>query len=94
MDRFEAMTILLRVVDKGSFSGASRDLGVPLATVSRKVNELTKLLLRTTRKVEVTDAGAAYVTSARRILGPDAFSRKSMRPSGLPPASYMPPVAS
>jgi DNA-binding transcriptional LysR family regulator len=73
MDRFEAMTILLRVVDEGSFSGASRDLGMPLATVSRKVNELeahvgTKLLLRTTRKVDVTDAGATYVTSARRIL--------------------------
>jgi DNA-binding transcriptional LysR family regulator len=73
MDRLQAMAILLKVVDKGSFSAASRDLGMPLATVSRKVNELethlgSKLLLRTTRKVEVTDAGAAYVTSARRIL--------------------------
>ena len=65
--------ILLRVVDKGSFSAASRDLGMPLATVSRKVNELEthigiKLLVRTTRKVALTDAGAVYVTSARRIL--------------------------
>lgn len=73
MDRLEAMTILLRVVDKGSFSAASRDLGVPLATVSRKVNELeshlgTLLLVRTTRKVALTDAGAVYVASARRIL--------------------------
>jgi DNA-binding transcriptional LysR family regulator len=73
MDRREAMTILLRVVDRGSFSAASRDLGVPLATVSRKVNELethlgTKLLVRTTRKVALTDAGATYVASARRIL--------------------------
>ena len=73
MDRLEAMTILLRIVDKGSFSAASRDLGVPLATVSRKVNELeghlgTRLLVRTTRKVALTDAGATYVASARRIL--------------------------
>jgi len=73
MDRFEAMTIFLRVVDKGSFSAASRDLGVPLATVSRKVNELerhlgTRLLVRTTRKVALTDAGATYIGSARRIL--------------------------
>src|SRR5262249_34558648 len=73
MNRLEAMTILLRVVDKGSFSAASRDLGVPLATVSRKVNELeghlgTRLLVRTTRKVALTDAGATYVASARRIL--------------------------
>ncbi len=73
MDRLEAMTIVLRVVDKGSFSAASRDLGVPLATVSRKVHELeehlgTRLLIRTTRKVALTDAGATYVASARRIL--------------------------
>jgi DNA-binding transcriptional LysR family regulator len=73
MDRLHAMIILLRVVDNGSFSAASRDLGVPLATVSRKVNELethlgTKLLVRTTRKVALTDAGVAYVASARRIL--------------------------
>lgn len=73
MDRLEAMTIVLRVVDKGSFSAASRDLGMPLATVSRKVNELethlgAKLLARTTRKVAVTDAGATYIASARRIL--------------------------
>jgi DNA-binding transcriptional LysR family regulator len=73
MDRLETMTILLRVVDRGSFSAASRDLGVPLATVSRKVNELeahlgTKLLVRTTRKVALTDVGSAYVASTRRIL--------------------------
>ncbi len=68
------MAILLKVADRGSFSAASRELGIPLATVSRKVGELeahlgTKLLARTTRKVTVTDVGAAYVASARRILG-------------------------
>lgn len=73
MDRLEAMTILLQVVDRGSFSAASRAMRVPLATVSRKVGELeahigTRLLVRTTRKVALTDAGAAYVASARRIL--------------------------
>jgi DNA-binding transcriptional LysR family regulator len=73
MDRFEAMTILLRVVDKGSFSAASRDLGVPLATISRKVIDLethlgTKLLVRSTRKIALTDGGRAYVAAARRIL--------------------------
>ena len=73
MDRLEAMRILLRVADRGSFSAASRDLGVPLATVSRKVGELeahlgVRLLVRTTRKVALTDTGVAYLASARRIL--------------------------
>ena len=73
MDRLEAMTILLKVVEKGSFSAASRDLRVPLATVSRKVGDLeahlgAQLLLRTTRKLALTDAGRAYVAAAQRIL--------------------------
>ena len=73
LDRLEAMSMLLSVVDKGSFTAASRHRRVPLATLSRKVNELeahlgTRLLVRTTRRVALTDAGAAYVASARRIL--------------------------
>ena len=73
MDRLDAMAVLLKVVDRGSFSAASRELGLPLATVSRKVSELetrlgTTLLLRTTRQIALTDAGALYVPAARRIL--------------------------
>jgi DNA-binding transcriptional LysR family regulator len=73
MDRLEAMKILVHVADNGSFSSASRISGVPLATVSRKVQALeahlgTRLLTRTTRKVALTDAGVAYVASTRRIL--------------------------
>jgi DNA-binding transcriptional LysR family regulator len=60
-------------VRTGSFSAASKQSGIPLATVSRKVNELekhlgTRLLTRTTRKVALTDTGATYAASAKRIL--------------------------
>ncbi|WP_138510415.1 LysR family transcriptional regulator [Maricaulis alexandrii] len=73
MDRLKAMSILVRVVETGSFSAAGRDLGIPLATVSRQVTELeahlgTRLLNRTTRTLALTDAGQAYLASARRIL--------------------------
>ena len=73
MDRLEAMKILLQVARTGSFSAASRQSGIPLATVSRKINELEKhlgarLLTRTTRKVTLTEAGVVYVSSAKRIL--------------------------
>jgi DNA-binding transcriptional LysR family regulator len=40
MDRLEAMSVLLSAVEAGSLSAASRSLGTPLATVSRKVSEL------------------------------------------------------
>ena len=73
MDRFEAMATLIAAVDGGSLSAASRALGMPLATVSRKVSELeahlrTQLVVRTSRRLVLTDAGRAYVAAGRRIL--------------------------
>jgi DNA-binding transcriptional LysR family regulator len=73
MDRLESMSILLAVVDAGSLSAAARRLAMPLPTVSRKVAELeahlnTRLLHRTTRQLSLTEAGASYVASCRRIL--------------------------
>lgn len=73
MDRFEAMTLLVAAVDAGSFSAAGRKLGVPLPTVSRKIAELeaqlnARLLVRSTRKLTLTEAGAAYLASAKQIL--------------------------
>jgi DNA-binding transcriptional LysR family regulator len=73
MDRLEAMSILVSSADTGSFSAAGRQLRVPLPTISRKVAELeahlnTQLLVRSTRKLSLTEAGAAYVEACRRIL--------------------------
>lgn len=73
MDRLDAMSVLVAVVEAGSLSAAARRLGMPLATVSRKVNELeahlrTRLLTRTTRQLALTEAGASYVAACRRIL--------------------------
>lgn len=73
MDRIDAMAILVAAVDAGSLSGASRALGMPLATVSRKVSDLeahlkTQLLIRSSRRLTLTEAGQAYLQAARRIL--------------------------
>lgn len=73
MDRFEAMRTLVAAVDGGSLSAAARTLQLPLPTVSRRVSDLEKflgsqLLVRTSRRLLLTEAGAAYVTSARRVL--------------------------
>lgn len=73
MDRFEAMSVLLAVVDAGSLSAGARRLRTPLATVSRKVADLEKhlgvrLVLRTSRGLALTDEGRAFVVASRRIL--------------------------
>ena len=73
MDRLEAMAVLLAAVDAGSLSAAARRLGLPLATVSRRVAELeahlgARLLTRSSRRLTLTDAGRSYAAAAKRIL--------------------------
>jgi len=67
------MSVLLSAVESGSLSKASRKLGLPLATVSRKVAELeshlnASLLIRSAKGLELTPAGRSYVTAAKAIL--------------------------
>ena len=73
MDRFDGMKIFAAVVEEGGFSAAARVLRIPLPTVSRKVSELeehlgVRLLVRTTRKVSVTESGRRYYQDTLRIL--------------------------
>jgi DNA-binding transcriptional LysR family regulator len=73
MDRLESMEILVTAVEAGSLSAAARRLGMPLATVSRRVSELeahlaVRLVNRSNRQLTLTDAGRSYVAACRRIL--------------------------
>lgn len=73
MDRFEAMSAFVAVVEAGGFSAAARNLRIPLATVSRRVSELeahlsVQLLTRTTRSIALTETGNRYFETARRLL--------------------------
>ncbi|MFM0340410.1 LysR family transcriptional regulator [Paraburkholderia fungorum] len=73
MDRLEAMGILLAAIDHGSLSAASRRLGIPLATISRRISELeahltVQLVVRGTRRLTLTKAGHGYVVSCRRVM--------------------------
>jgi molybdenum-dependent DNA-binding transcriptional regulator ModE len=85
VDRLESMSVFVAVVAAGSFSAASRQLRMPLPTVSRKVAEIeshlnAKLLVRSTRKLVLTEAGQAYVEDCRRIL--EAVSEAERDASG------------
>ncbi|MGK9237295.1 LysR family transcriptional regulator [Inquilinus limosus] len=73
MDRFDAMRVLLAVVEAGSLSAGSRRLNAPLPSVSRKVADLERhlganLIIRTHRNLQLTDAGRDYVKAARKIM--------------------------
>jgi DNA-binding transcriptional LysR family regulator len=72
-DRVVSMQTFVRAVDGGSLSAAARALGKSLAAVSRTVTQLeerlgVRLLHRSTRKLTLTEAGASFYDSAKRIL--------------------------
>lgn len=72
-DRLSALRVFLRTARTGSFSRAGRELGLSQSSVSRIVAELersvgTTLLVRTTRAVSLTDAGADYLARIESIL--------------------------
>jgi DNA-binding transcriptional LysR family regulator len=74
MDRFQAMSTFVTVVETGGFASAARKLDVSPSVVSRVVTELeerlgVRLLTRTTRVVRLTDAGNGFFEDCRRILG-------------------------
>lgn len=61
--------IFVRVVQLGSFTKAAAELNLPNSTVSDRVSDLEKalgvsLLVRTTRKLRLTDAGSIFFTKA------------------------------
>jgi DNA-binding transcriptional LysR family regulator len=76
MDRLKAMSVFVAVVEAKGFAAAARRLGMPTATVSRRVAELeehlrARLLVRTTRQVSLTDSGRQFFDASRRLI--DAF---------------------
>lgn len=72
-DRLDDMALLVMSVEAGSFSAAAKRLGMPLATVSRRVAELeerlgVRILSRSTRGLSLTEPGQAYLSACRQIL--------------------------
>lgn len=91
MDRFEAMRVFSRVVERRSFTLAAEDTGLPRSTVTDAVKQLearlgVRLLQRTTRHVSPTLDGEAYYRRCLTILSDieDAESAfAGAKPKGL-----------
>jgi DNA-binding transcriptional LysR family regulator len=89
----DAIVVFVKVVEAGSFSAAARLMKMPKTTVSAKVAALEKrlgvsLLHRTTRKLNVTEAGELYYRHCAKAvqeieLGESALTAVKDKPSGL-----------
>lgn len=92
MDRFNAMSVFVRVVEAGSFTKAADTIDLPKPTVTRLIQGLerdlrVRLLDRTTRSVTVTAEGAVYYDRVVRLLADladiEATAKQSLaKPSG------------
>lgn len=73
MIRLDDMALFVEVVRARSFRRAAASLGMPNSTLSRRVSELEKsiglrLLHRSTRKIEITEAGQLYFERCKKII--------------------------
>ena len=93
MDRIDALRLFTRLVERGSFSSAARDLKIKQSTASKWIAQLeaelgSTLVQRTTRSVRVTDEGQRLLLRAREILAAfddmrTELQARSPEPSGL-----------
>lgn len=91
------MALFVEVARARSFRGAADVTGVPNSTLSRRIGALEKtiglrLLHRTTRKVELTEAGRVYYERCRRIVEEARLAHEQLgnmvaEPSGILRAS-------
>ncbi|MES2127746.1 MAG: LysR family transcriptional regulator [Pseudomonadota bacterium] len=92
MGQFRQISTFVEVVARGSLSAAARAEGIAPAMIGRRLDALeqrlgVKLLQRTTRKLALTDEGAAFLEDCQRILGEleeaeSAVAERSARATG------------
>jgi len=73
MDELAGIRMFVRVVEGGSFVAAARGLGLSKSVITKRVKELeerlkAQLLVRSTRRLTLTDAGASYFERCVRIV--------------------------
>ena len=83
MRRIQQMVTFARVVDAGSFAAAARQLGVNTSVTSKHVSILeaelgAQLLLRGTRSLKLTEAGAVYYRHCARIVEEVEHARQTV----------------
>jgi len=90
MDATSDLRVFVRVLDRGSFSSAAKDLGLTPSAVSKLVSRLedrlgARLLERSTRRLMLTPEGEGFLARARRIVADiEEAEAEFMRLRGAP----------
>lgn len=94
MDHFKQITTFTAVATKGSLSAAAREEGVAPAVISRRLDALeerlgVKLLIRTTRTLNLTYEGSAFLEDCQRILNDLSNAEASVSLGGIKASGHL-----
>lgn len=94
MDWLRDMALFVEVARAGSFTKAAQRLGLPTSTLSRRIQSLErslkiKLMLRTTRSVELTETGTIYLKRCADIVDAAKIAHENIRDLANVPRGHL-----
>ena len=94
MELLRDMALFVEVAKAKSFSRAAEALDMPLSSLSRRISELEKairlqLLNRTTRKIELTEAGAIYFARCQQIVEAAQVAHEQLQELSATPRGHL-----
>ena len=94
MSRWDGIDEFTAVAEQASFSAAAKRLGLSTSAVSREIARLedrlqTRLLHRTTRRVELTDAGRDFLARCRRLIDERDEALAAVQPDDQAPRGLL-----
>lgn len=92
--RWDGIDEFTAVAEQASFSAAAKRLGLSTSAVSREIARLedrlqTRLLNRTTRRVELTDAGRDFLARSRRLIDERDEALAAIQPDDSAPRGLL-----
>lgn len=94
MDRLKQIESFVSAATKGSLTAAAHAEGVAPAVIGRRIDALeqrlgVKLLLRTTRRISLTNEGSAFLEDCQRLLADWANAEASVSAGGVKASGYL-----
>ena len=94
MDKLKQMETFVAVATKGSLTAAAHAEGVAPAIIGRRIDALearlgVKLLLRTTRRISLTDEGSAFLEDCQRLLAELQNAEASVSAGGVKASGHL-----
>jgi DNA-binding transcriptional LysR family regulator len=94
MDKLKAFETFVAVAQKGSLTAAAKAEGVAPAIVGRRLDSLeehlgVRLMVRTTRRISLTQEGSAFLEDCQRLLADIASAEDSVSAGGVQASGHL-----